>query len=364
MIWIERLFNLLPISKKFKVQISVRLIFLFAVWLTGLAAFALDGQAVQYTSNVLFIPTFGSYLLILTGTFLVQNSLGDAVLSVRPLLNMDDSKFKKLLGRIEWYSYSVIPYLLLTLILFARPLSQGAVTILSRTLFEGVHGIWTVCFTFFSTLLSATGVWVCVSIWLTTYLISRQPIQMKLSPEAINKFRGLTVLGLQSAAIYFLAVSFGVIFPLSQPINSLSDVILSPILPFTIIGLIGVLIPFYNIHRTLFSLKRNELSKIQSEFEHLETTLDGILTKPDDQLSDQTTGTHANHIVNLELSREKLITAGAITLRVFNLQVREKRIRAVQEWPIDIGFISKLLGLGLTPVAAKMIQEILSRLSS
>ena len=365
MIWIERFFNLLPISKKFKVQISVRLFFLFAVWLTGLAAFVLDGQAVQYTSNVLWIPLFGSYLLILTGTFLIQNSLGDTVLSVRPLLNMDDSKFKKLLGRIEWYSYSFIPYLLLTLFLFARPLS-GDFTIVLRALFEGGFvGIWTICFFwFFSSLLSATGIWICVSIWLTTYLISRQPIGVELSPETMKKFRGLTVLGLQFAAIYFLAVSFGVVFPLSQPIHSLTDVIMSPILPFTAVGLVGVLLPFYNIHRTLLSLKKKELSEIQSEFEHLETTLDGILTKTDDQLSDQSTGARARHIVSLERSLETLITTGAITLRIFNLQLRERRIRAVQEWPIDIGFISKLLGLGLTPVAAKIIQEILSRLSS
>ncbi len=331
---------------------------MLAVWLIGLAAFALDGQADQYISNVLWIPLYGSYLLILVGTHLIQNSLGNTVLSVRPLLNMDDSKFKKLLGRIEWYSYSVIPYLLVTLILFARPLSQGAVTVLSTALFEGFHGIWIVFFAFFSTLLSATGIWVCVSIWLTTYLISRQSMHVKLSLETMNKFRGLSVLGLQFAAIYFVGVSFGVIFPL-PPIHSLSDVILSPIIPFTVIGLIGVLIPFYNIHRTLLSLKRNELSKIQSEFEHLETTLDGIFAKPDDQLSDQSTGARAR-----EHSLETLITAGTISLRIFNLQVRERRIRAVQEWPIDMGFISKLLGLGLTPVAAKIVQEILSRLSS
>ncbi len=363
-IWIERFFNLLPISKKVKVQIPVRLFFVLAVWLIGLAAFALDGQADQYISNVLWIPLYGSYLLILVGTHLIQNSLGNTVLSVRPLLNMDDSKFKKLLGRIEWYSYSVIPYLLLTLILFARPLSQGGVTIFSRALLEGVHGIWSVCFVFFSTLLSATGVWVCVSIWLTTHLISRQPIQVELSPETVNKFRGLTVLGLQFAAIYFLAVSFVVILPLSQPIHSLSDVILSPILPFMVIGLIGVLVPFYNIHRTLLELKRKELSKIESEFERLETTLDGILTKPSDQLSDQPTGARARHIVGLEGSLETLTTEGAISLRIFNLQLRERRIRAVQEWPISTGFISKLLGLCLTPVVVKIIQEILSRLSS
>ena len=358
-IWIERFFNLLPIPKKFKVQILARLSFLFAVWLTGLAAFALDGQAVQYTSNLLWIPVFGSYLLILMGTFIIQNSLSDTILSVRPLLNMDDFKFKTLLRRIEWYSFSVIPYLLLTLFLFARPLPGEGVTIVLRMLFEArALGVWSVCFAVFSSLLSATGIWICVSIWLTTYMISRQSIQVELSSETINKFRGLAVLGLQFAAIYFVGVSFGVIFPL-PPIHSLSDVILSPIIPFTVTGLIGVLIPFYNIHRTLLSLKRKELSKIQSEFEHLETTLDGIFTKPDDQLSDQSTGARAR-----EHSLETLITAGTITLRIFNLQVREKRIRAVQEWPIDMGFISKLLGLGLTPAAAKIIQEILSRLSS
>jgi hypothetical protein len=169
-------------------------------------------------------------------------------------------------------------------------------------------------------------------------------MQVELSPEIMKKFRGLTVLGLQFAAIYFLGVSFGVIFPLSQPIQSLLDVLLSPILPFTVIGLVGVLIPFYNIHRTLLSLKKKELSRIQSEFERLETTLDGILTKPDDQVGDQ--------------------TAGVITLRILGLQVREKRVRAVQEWPIDIGFVSKLLGFGLAPVAAKIVQEVLSRLGS
>jgi hypothetical protein len=344
MIWIERFFNLLPISKKLKVQISVRLFFLFVVWLTGLAAFALDGQAAQYVSNWLVIPGFfGAGLIILMGTFMIQETLSDTVLSVRQLLNMDDSKFKKLLGRIEWYSYSFIPYLLLTLVYVV--LSGNIVSLVSRTLFAGFHGIWTVCFVFFSSLLSSTGIWICVSIWLTTYLISRQPIQVELSPETMKKFRGLAVLGLQFAAFYFLAISFGVILPLSQtPIHSFLDVIMSPILPFTVVGLVGVLIPFYNIHRALLSLKKQELSKIQSEFENLETTLDEILTNPDDQLSNQ--------------------SAGAITLRIFSLQVRERRIRTAQEWPIDIGFISKLMGLGLVPLAARYLPEILSRLSS
>jgi len=255
---------------------------------------------------------------------------------------MDDSKFKKLLGRIEWYSYGFIPYLLLTLIIVV--LSGNIVTLASRTLFEGFHGIWNVCITFFSGLLTATGTWICVSIWLTTYLISRQRIQVELSPETIEKFRGLAVLALQFAAFYFLAVSIGVVLPLSQtPIRSFADIIMSPILAFTAIGLIGVLLPFYNIHRTLLSLKKQELLKIQEEFERLEITLDEILTKPTEQLSNQTTD---------------------VTLRIFSLQVKERRIRAAKEWPIDIGFISKLLGLVLAPIAVEILTEILSRLSS
>jgi len=338
MIWTEKLFTRLPIDrKKIKEQMLVRLFFLFVVWLTGLAAYALDGQAAQYVSNVQVFPWFGTGLIILMGTFMIQESLGDTVLSVRPLLNMDDSKFKKLLGRIEWYSYGFLPYLLLTLVIVV--LSGNIVTLVSRTLFEGFHGIWTVCFMFFSSLLTATGIWICVSIWLTTYLISRQPIQVELSPETMKKFRGLAVLALQFAAFYFLAVSLGVVLPLSQtPIRSFTDVIMSPILPFTVIGLVGVLLPFYNIHTALLSLKKQELSKIQSEFERLEITLDEILTKPTDQLSDQTTD---------------------ITYRIFRLQIKERRIKAAQEWPIDITFISKLLGLVLTPVVAKILTELL-----
>jgi len=337
------LFMRLPIDRTFKVQIPVRLFFLFIVWLTGLVAYALDGLAAQYISNMQVFPgLFGAGLIILMGTFMIQESLSDTVLSVRPLLNMDDSKFKKLLGRIEWYSYGFIPYLLLTLVIVV--ISGNIVTLVSRMLFEGFHGIWTVCFMFFSSMLTATGIWICVSIWLTIYLISRQPIQVELSPETIKKFRGLAVLALQFAAFYFLAVSIGVGLPLSQtPIRSLADIIMSPILAFTVIGLIGILLPFYNIHRTLLSLKKQELLKIQEEFERLERTLDEILARPIDPLSDQT---------------------AAITLRIFSLQVKERRIRAAKEWPIDIGFISKLLGLVLAPVAAKIMTEILSRLSS
>jgi hypothetical protein len=343
MIWIEKFFTWLPISKNLGAQISARLFFLFAVWFTGLVAYALDGQAAQYVSNLQVFPgLFGAGLIILMGTFMVQETLERTVLSVRELLNIDDSKFRKLLGRIDWYSCSFIPYLLLTLAMVV--LTGNAATVVLR-LFEGFHGIWTACFMVFSNMLSATGIWICVSIWLTTYLISRQPIQVELSPQTIKKFRGLAVLGLEFAAFYFLAVSLGFVLPLSQtPIRSLADVIMSPIVPFTVIGLVGVLLPFYNIHRALLSLKKQELSRIQSEFEHLETTLDGILTKPDDQLSGQ--------------------RAGVLTLRIFSLQVRERRIRAAQEWPIDIGFMSKLLGLVLAPVAAKILPEILNRLSS
>ncbi len=344
MIWIERFFTWLPISKKLKVQISARLLLLFGVWLTGLAAYAIDGQTVQYISNVLLIPgVFGAGLIILLGTFMIQEYLGDTILSVRPLLNMDDFEFKKLVWRIEWYSYSFIPYLLLTLVIVVLTGNIG--TMISGILFHGIHGIWTAFFMFFSNLLTATGIWICVSIWLTTYLISRQSIQVELSPETMKKFRGLAVLGLLFAAFYFLAVSFGVVLPLSQtPIHSLRDVIMSPILPFTVVGLVGALIPFYNIHRAILLLKKRELSKIQSEFEHLEVKLDGILKKPEDQLSGQ--------------------TAGAISLQIFSLQVKERRVRAAQEWPIDIGFISKLMGLGLVPLAARYLPEILSRLSS
>jgi len=83
-------------------------------------------------------------------------------------------------------------------------------------------------------------------------------------------------------------------------------------------------------------LKRRELLKIEEEFEELQLQLDGVLAEPVSHSSDQIT---------------------VIMGRLSSLQIKERRIKLAQEWPIDIGFLSKLLGLVLVPAIARVLMR-------
>jgi len=342
MIWIEKLFMWLPVErKKIRKQILLRLFFLFLVWLTGLAAYALDGLGSQYVSNVqTFLTLFGPGLITLFGSYVIQESLADIVLSIRPLLRLDGHQFKKLLGRIEKYSYSFVPAFLIasSLTVFSSDSANQL-----KALFEGLHGVWGVSFMFFSNLLTATALWIGASIWLTIFLTSRQPFQAELSQKPIEKFRSLTNLALWFALFYFLAISISIVIPLSRaPIVSMTDLVTSPMLLFIAIGVLSVLLPFYNIHRALAKLKKQELLGIEKELELLEKQLDEAPSRHTRKFSEQSL---------------------ALINRLFSLQIKERRVKASQEWPINIKFLSRLLGIVLAPVAVDMLIEIIVRLS-
>ena len=345
MIWIEALFARIPVNmRKRKDQILLRLFFMFLLWLIGLVTFALNGLGAEYVSNVgLYLAFFGSGFIILFGSYMVQNSLAEVVISLRPLLRLDDSAFKKFFEKMELYSYSFAPVLLIGL--FFTVFVPGNRISLEQLggVFESLHVAWFVAIMFFLNLLSATGIWMGVSIWLTIFLISRQSLQVELSSKTAKEFRGLANLALGFAAFYFLAIAIGVIIPLSsRPIVSLVDVITSPLLVYIVIGVLGVLLPFYNIHLALVSLKRRELLKIDEEYELMETRLS---TAQKEQMQ--------------KSSGESL----ALMHSLSSLQIRERRVKAAREWPIDMGFVSKLLGLILAPAVARILPEILNWLS-
>lgn len=131
---------------------------------------------------------------------------------------------------------------------------------------------------------------------------------------------------------YFLGVSIGNIsFLASASALSLTEIVVSPYLLFIAIGVVGILFPFYNIHMALLKMKKQELSKISEESERLLQQLDEALAK---QVSDQT------------------ITVMA---RLFSLQIKERHVKAAQEWPIDMSFLSKLMVLGLIPIISRII---------
>ncbi len=45
----------------------------------------------------------------------------------------------------------------------------------------------------------------------------------------------------------------------------------------------------------------------------------------------------------------------AVMARLFSLQIKERRVIAAKEWPIDVNFLSKLIGLGLIPIISRIV---------
>lgn len=109
----------------------------------------------------------------------------------------------------------------------------------------------------------ATGIWLGVSIWLAIFLVSRQPLDVELSSDTVEKFRGLSKLALWFSLFYFIAISLGGGF---SSIGSSQIILLSPFLLFVAIGVISIMLPFYNIHLTLLTLKKRQSQEIEEEF--------------------------------------------------------------------------------------------------
>jgi len=319
-----------------------RFCFLFSVWLTGFVAYALNGLMISYITNLSIYQTlFGTGFIILFGSYMVQRSLEDLIPNVRPMLRLDDSLFRKFSERVKRYSYSFLPCVFIALGLVFL---SGAPNEFQQALAEGfrLHIIWNLSFTFFSSLLGATGLWMFMSIWLTIFLTSRQPLNVKLSPKTIEKFRDLSMLALWFSLFYFLAIAIGIVtLSAVVPAFSLLEIVISPLLFFIAIGIIGILFPFYNIHKALFKLKKQELLRIEEESEKLLQQLDEVLAKqPTRQTSNKTV---------------------TIMARLFSLQVKERHVKAAQEWPIDLGFLSKLIVLVLIPIIVRVSIEIFNR---
>jgi MFS family permease len=336
MLWTESLFSFLPIKKEVAwQQILVRIGFLIVLWLTGLLTHAIDGMLMVYLLNVnVYLSLFGTSFIILFGSYYVQRTQKDVVQNFRPMLKLDDLHFQRFFQRLKRFSYSILPILFIAICYVVL----GGPDQFREILIEGfkLHAIWSLSVTIFGILLAATAIWMFVSIWLTIFLISRQPLNVKLSSETVARFRELSMFALFFSLFYFLGVSIGNIpFLTSTPTLSLQDIIISPYLFFIVVGIIGIIFPFHNIHATLLKMKQQELSKIMDESQQLLHQLDAALNEPPSkQLNNQT------------------IT---IMARLLSLQVREKHVRAAQEWPIDTSFLSKLIVLGLIPIVSRLV---------
>ena len=320
---------------------ALRFTLLLLLWFSGLLVYSLDGLMGDYISNIsIYQSFFGPGFIVLFGSYMIQKSLPDTIDSFKTLVDLDESSYQSLAARIKRFSFSFTPCILLALIFVSllTDVPRG----FQLMMLEGIklHILWETFFVFFMYLLVGTGVWLGVSIWLTVFLISRQPLKVELSPGLIENFRGLSMLALWFSLFYFLAVSIGVAVSVAgSPAFSLLEIVLSPLSLFIGIGVVSVLFPFYNIHRALLRLKRKELKEIAVEYENVRRQLDESLRHP-------------------EREEVRLIASMG---NLLSLQIRERRIREAPEWPIDIGFVSRLLSLVLIPAIVRISIELFNR---
>jgi len=343
-LWTELVFSYFPIDlENMKQQILARVAFLFVIWMLGLVAFSLDGLMMVYASNLQIVQAlFGTGFIVLLGSYLVQRSLPDIIASFRTLVRMDDAAFIRLSEKVQGYSRSFIPIFLLTLVLAFSfgEFPQEVFTI--STIGVSLHSVYAIFYILFVYLLVGTGIWLGVSIWLAIFFVSRQSLNVELSTNVAEKFRGLSKMALWFSLFYFIALSIGGGFAIiGSPALTLLDIIISPFFLFILIGIISILFPFYNIHRTLIGLKKKQLYEIEKELQLLRQRLDTVV-------EEEPKG-----------SKEETIK---ILARFMSLQIKERGARSTPEWPIDISFLSKLLTLVLMPAIVRLAIEIINRM--
>jgi hypothetical protein len=254
----------------------------------------------------------------------------------RPMLKLDDQEFQKCSSNLNRRIFSFIPCLLIAVVL---AIFTGVLSQFLQAFTEGVqlHIIWNLFFNSFGDLLTATAIWMFASIWLTILVLSWQPLDITLSSETLAGFRELSVLALWFSGFYFIGVSIANITYFTEAQSfSLSEIFISPYLFFIVLGVAGILLPFYNIHLVLVKMKERELARLTKESTRLVQQLDDTLNHP--QSSKQL---------------DKYIAR--IHYRLVSLQIREKQAQSAREWPIDLDFMSKLLTLLLIPIISRIV---------
>ena len=337
MLWTEWVFSIFPVYRKnFRGQLVVRFIFLFMIWLTGFVFYSINGMAAVYLFEPnIYFSIFGMFFLILVGSFYVQNTLQKILSNFRSVLKLEDKEYDIFSIRVKRIAFSILPCVVVG---FVLAFVTNAVPIVQNIFAQRIDlvGLWNLVFDSFASLMSGTAIWMFASIWLTIFLISRQPLNVKLSEETLVGFRELSMFALWFGLFYFVGVSIANIsFFANFQSFSLYEIVVSPYLLFVIFGVIGILFPFLNIHNALLKIKKKELDDISNETESLLKVLDAAAEKKE---TEQTISVFA---------------------RLFSLQLKEKKVKEAQEWPIDVSFLSKLIIIGFIPIFSRIIAALL-----
>jgi hypothetical protein len=108
-----------------------------------------------------------------------------------------------------------------------------------------------------------------------------------------------------------------------------------------VLGVVAFLLPFYNVHRVLVKLKKQELHEIEEEHNRIIQDLTGAKST---QAPD--TNAHMMYLMHSIASLEVL-------------HIRERRAKDADVWPIDTTILSAVAGLVLIPILVNIITNII-----
>jgi hypothetical protein len=201
---------------------------------------------------------------------------------------------------------------------------------------------------FFFILFFATLIWIIVSMWITLYVTLRQPLNLKLSPRTNEEFQPLAIWGLKVLFVTFVLVAIIVVFyNLGIVFSPWGFVGFVGSLVFTVVlGVIAFLLPFYHVHRILIKLKKRELLEIEEEVNKL--------------MDDLAQTSSNNNVLHSEESITQIMNSQRALARLHFLQIRERRAKEADEWPIDTTILSILAAIVLVPILSQILINFLT----
>ena len=356
MLWTERFFQLIPIGKErgsFASFLMVRLIravcFVFILFLIVVLAALTSGFPLCYDVRcVNSLAPFGYFFAVLFVVLVVSgwfHNKWDWFFGWSGhIVKLSETEFGKFRDRMEKFINSSFACLVIALILFVL------VVIPSIPLFVDVFGstallVLMLSLNFLFVLLLGTLIWIIVSMWITFSVTLRHPLNLKLSHRTNEEFQPLAIWGLKVLSVTFVLVAVFVVFYNLGIIYSPGGFagFVGGLIFFVILGVVAFLLPFYHVHRVLVKLKKRELLEIEGESDKLMQDLAQTASK--------------SHALRSE-ERMSQIMSSLVSLQV--LQIRERRAKEADEWPIDTTILSILAAIVLVPILSQIIINLLS----
>ena len=289
---------------------------LFTEWVSGLVAYAFDGRIYSYVNNlIIYAILFGNGIIILYGVRGIRSFLEWLPGWARPIMRLNEAEFEKFFEGGERIACSILP----PLVWVAVTAYLSPSSLLTTGMFS-VHRAWDIAFYLYYNLLTGTGIWIIASLCILILRISRQPLDIQLSPQMAETFRPLALANLYGAVFVFL--SLVIIQSFYMPKSIIEIAVYGFIIA---LCALAFLVPFYNIHIILAKLKRQELKRINEEMTELLRELEETLA-----------------LKNTKNFRDRV---AIINARLLALPLKEKMIRDTGEWPVKISFFTALTSL-------------------